>query len=417
MNKLRILLKNKDAIWNIIGVSCNAFYSLLLVIFITRENGLAAAGQFSFAFYVSSIAQTIGNYGGRIYQISDVSEKYQSGDYVSLKYITGSIMMLLSIVFCLINKYPVYKIVLIVILVGYRFFESVSESYYGVLQKHGKLETVGKSMTFKVLVSVVCFVMIDMVTGGIELASIAFLLGYAMTTYFYDRKKANEYEKIHIRLENVKKLLRECFKVFAYTFLYLVILNVTRYFVDLRLNDAQQGVFSILIMPASIIALFAQFIMQPMATNLVKQLRDDFKTFVSNVNKMIIGLLLIGIVVSIITYAIGTQVLTIVYKVNFLEYKIWLALIVLSGIFSGITSIISNTLVIMRKLNSQMICYVVSLIITIVVSYIFVQTNATQAILAYLCSMLLQVILFLIIYSYHIIEIKSKKGEVKIWKK
>ena len=46
---------------------------------------------------------------------------------------------------------------------------------------------------------------------------------------------------------------------FLYTFLYLLILNITRYFVDLRLNDEMQGYYSILIMPASIIALFSQF--------------------------------------------------------------------------------------------------------------------------------------------------------------
>lgn len=408
MNKLSILLKNKEAVWNIIGVSCNAFYSLLLVIFITRMNGIEASGQFSFAFYVSSIAQTIGNYGGRIYQISDVSGQYKSHDYVSLKYVTSAIMLILSFLFCLLNQYSIYKIVLIIILVGYRFFESVSESYYGVLQKNNKLEVVGKSMTYKVIISVIGFIVIDSITSNIELASFSFLLGYALITYFYDKPKAEKHEKIHIQFGKVKKLLMECFKVFAYTFLYLLILNVTRYFVDLRLGDAQQGIFSILVMPASIIALFAQFIMQPMATSLVNQWHTNLKTFVSSVNKMIIGLFGLGVIASIGTYFIGTQVLSLVYGINFTDYKTWLALIVLSGIFSGITSVISNTLVIMRKLNSQMICYLSSLLITIVISYIFVNVDATYAILAYLFSMLIQVVLFIGIYSYHIIEMKNK---------
>lgn len=410
MNKLLNIIRNKDVFWNMMGVSFNAFYSLIIVIIVTRLNGVAAAGQFSFAFYVSSIAQTIGNYGGRIYQISDVTGKYTDGDYVLLKYITSTIMMAVIFVFCLANGYDIVKVSLIMILVLFRFFESVSESYYGIIQKHNHLAEVGKSMTFRVILSMVIFVIADIITGNIVWASLGFVAGYLLFMIFYDRRIAGSFVTISLEFtDRIGKILRECFSVFLYTFLYLLILNITRYFVDLRLSDADQGYYSILVMPASIIALFAQFMIQPMATKLVDFYHSDIHTFMKTVSKMIAGLMAVGIFAALITYVIGAPVLSFVYGIDFSGYKTGLAMIVFSGICSGITSIISNILVIMRKMKYQIICYFISVFVTVIISAIFVRTNVNDGLLAYIISMIIQMLLFLAIYFVTVGK-KKRKG-------
>lgn len=410
MNKLLNIIRNKDVFWNMMGVSFNAFYSLIIVIIVTRLNGVAAAGQFSFAFYVSSIAQTIGNYGGRIYQISDVTGKYTDGDYVLLKYITGTIMMAVIFLFCLANGYGIVKVSLIMILVLFRFFESVSESYYGIMQKHNDLARVGKSMTFRVILSMIIFVIVDMIAGNIVWASIGFVAGYLLFMVFYDSRIAGSFVTVSLEFtDRIGKILKECFSVFLYTFLYLLILNITRYFVDLRLSDADQGYYSILVMPASIIALFAQFMIQPMATKLVDFYYTNIHSFTRTVFKMLAGLMAFGIFAALITYVIGAPILSFIYGIDFSDYKTGLAMIVFSGICSGVTSIISNILVIMRKMKYQIICYFISVFVTIIISAAFVRTNVNDGLLAYIISMIIQMLLFLAIY-FVTAEKKKRKG-------
>ena len=135
-NKIINIITNKNILWNIIGITANSIYSMFLTVYITRVNGIEASGQFSFAFYIVSIFQTIGNYGGRIFQVSDTSQKYEESHYVTLKHFTALIMVIISILFCLINRYDVIKTVLILVLVGYRVFEDISEAFYGILQKN-----------------------------------------------------------------------------------------------------------------------------------------------------------------------------------------------------------------------------------------------------------------------------------------
>lgn len=410
MNKLLNIVKNKDVFWNMMGVSFNAFYSLIIVIIVTRLNGVAAAGQFSFAFYVSSIAQTIGNYGGRIYQISDVTGKYTDGDYVLLKYVTSTIMMAVIFIFCLANGYDIVKIGLIMILVLFRFFESVSESYYGIMQKNNDLSRVGKSMTFRVILSMIIFVIVDVIVGNIVWASMGFVAGYLLFMLFYDRRIAGSFVTISLKFTSrIGRILKECFPVFLYTFLYLLILNITRYFVDLRLSDEAQGYYSILVMPASIIALFAQFMIQPMATKLVDFYYSNLHKFMKTVSGMIAGLMVFGIFAALITYMIGAPILSFVYGIDFTNYKIGLAMIVFSGICSGITSIISNILVIMRKMKYQIICYFISVFVTITISAVFVRTSVNEGLLAYILSMVIQMFLFLAIY-FVTVEKKKRKG-------
>ena len=390
-----------------LGVSFNAFYSLILVIIVTRLNGVAVAGQFSFAFYVSSIAQTIGNYGGRIFQVSDVSGKYTDGDYVILKYVSSMIMMLTVIGFCLVNGYGIVKLSLIVVMTLYRFFESVSESYYGILQKNENLVSVGKSMSYRVLLGMILFVGIDIVSKNILLASLGFVFSYFLFMLFYERRIAEEYTRIELQIsKRLIQILKECFSVFLYTFLYLLILNITRYFVDIRLNDEMQGYYSILIMPASIIALFSQFMMQPLTTKLVDFYYKNISKFIKTVWLMIVGLMGFGAACSIVTYFIGTPILSFVYGLELSKYKIGLALVVFSGVCSGVTSIISNILVIMRKMKHQIICYFVSVITTTLISIALVRENVIDGLVAYILSMVFQMILFLGIY---VVTIERKR--------
>lgn len=412
-DKVKSILTNKNILWNIIGITANSIYSMILTVYITRVNGIEAAGQFSFAFYIVSIFQTIGNYGGRIYQVSDTTETYTDSHYVFLKHLTALAMMIISVLFCGFNGYNFMKMALIIVLVGYRVFEDISEAYYGILQKNNRLDIIGISMTIKVILSVLLFCVINQITHDIVLASFGFVIGFGIIYFAYDLKKECIYQKIKFKIDKkIILLAKESFQVFLYTFFNILMLNITRYFVDIRINNTIQGYFTIIVMPASLISLFAQFLVQPMVTGLVEQFnKNNYKNFAKQCYILISVLFGMGILGSIVSYFILPELLGIVYGVPLLEYRFEISLVILAGICSGGTTIISTVLVIMRKLNSQVIAYIISILIAVGISIFMVHDSVRMASYAYIMGLIVQFSIFMIILVHYLNFFEKKEKQ------
>lgn len=412
MSKAFSVIKSPNVLWNIIGISLNSFYSLILIIVITRINGLEVSGQFSFAYYMTSTFLQIGAYGGRIYQVSDISGKYNDSDYVSSRLLTGFIMTMVTMIFCLLNGYDFFKISLFIALILYRYIDAISEAYYAILQKNGKLSLVGKSMSVKALLGMTAFIIIDVLTKNIVFASLGFAFSYFLIFFLFDKINASMFANIAISMnKKILALLIDSYQVFLFSFLNIFMLNITRYFVDLNLSNASQGYYGILIMPASLIALFSQFLVQPMVKGLVNLFEaKKYEAFRKHCILLLTAIVAFGIFASVISYFVLGPILSLIYHIDFSSYNLELALIVLAGIFSGATTVISTLLVIMRRLNSQLYGFIISVVLCCLISFFMVHSSVNEAIFAYLLSMLIEFFIFLTFFV-KIIYIELKLGD------
>ena len=66
-------------IWNTFSGVIDACQSVILLIVITRTNGLYDAGVFAIAYAIANLMLAIGKYGIRGYQVSDIKENYIFG--------------------------------------------------------------------------------------------------------------------------------------------------------------------------------------------------------------------------------------------------------------------------------------------------------------------------------------------------
>ena len=74
----------KDYLWNSLGSLLQSAISPVLLIIITRLNGIDDSGLFSFALSLSVVFWAVSLWGGRTYQVSDVKREFSSGGYVAL---------------------------------------------------------------------------------------------------------------------------------------------------------------------------------------------------------------------------------------------------------------------------------------------------------------------------------------------
>ena len=274
-------LMKKNFIWNIIGSGFTAFNSLFFMIVVTRINGIYDAGIFTFAYSTACFLYMIGIYSGRTYQVTENNDKITDSDYIYSKFFTCLIMILSGVLFCLIRNYDFSKSIIIIGLVLFKTIEAFCEAIYAIVQGHNELYKVGISQATKAILTLVTLIIVDYFTHNLILTIGSMILVMLVITFGYDLKNVKKLRfKIEkFNYENVKKILILGFATFAFSFLTQYVINAPRYAIDSLLSSDMQTIFGIIVMPATIIALLGQFVLQPFLVSLKETLNRDKNEF------------------------------------------------------------------------------------------------------------------------------------------
>lgn len=398
----------KNFIWNILGTGFNAFNSLFFMITVTRINGVDNAGIFTIAYATACIIFVIGTYAGRVYQVTEPDKSITDKEYIINRLITSGGMNVLVILFCLFRGYDIYKTIVFILLTLYKSLEAFSDVLYGILQKNEKLEFVGKSLFFKALISVFVFVIVDIITNNMIISAVSINLVWIIFLVTYDFKKAKEFIdlKIKVNMKNVGKIFKLGFSTFGIAFLGMYIINAPKYAIDNYLANNYQTIFGIIVMPATVIGLVAQFLIHPFLTKIVHFYENrDLKALKKMILNLILAISAFGLISAILAYLIGTWILGIIYGIDLSSYKLGLLIIIIASTLYTIGTIYSNVLTTVRETLSQFIIYIIIAVFALVVSNILTKTwNLDGAIWSYLCIMSSQ---FLIYTVYTNIKLKS----------
>lgn len=404
----------KDFIFNTIGTGINAFNSLFFMIIATRINGVSDAGIFTFAFSTAALFQIIGVYSGRIYQITD-NTKATNEDYLVNKVITCVIMFVVSILFILLRGYTGKKMLVILILCIYRTLEAFSEVIYAYFQKNYELYKVGISLVLKNVLGLIVFLTINIFTRNLIYSTLGLVLNYILIMLSYDFKIfRNNFIKLrNINLNNQKKIFSLGFSTFLLSFLLMYIVNIPRYVIDFKMSDASSSIFGILIMPASVVVLIAQFILHPFLMKINDFLiHKDYKNLKKNVMNICLVTSAFGIFATFIAYLIGIPILEFIYGISLKKYLMALIVVLIGATLYGVVSILSNILVAMRIASKQIIISFVVSIFSLFISICFINyLGVNGACYGYTITMLLDIILYIVLFA--ITEKKLEKGKIK----
>lgn len=358
----RELKFKKNFIWNVLGTGFNAFNSLFFMIIVTRVNGVDQAGIFTIAFSTACIVYAIGLYSGRIYQVTELNKSISDKDFIISRIITDIIMIIVLVIFCFFRQYNPDKKMVFILLTLYKALEAFSDVLYGILQKKEELDIVGKSLFFKSALSIFTFLITNLITKDMIVSIISMVIIYIIIIFFYDFKKANKYidYSIKISTKNVMNILKKGFFTFAISFLGMYILNAPKYSIDIYLANNFQTIFGIIVMPATVVGLVAQFLIHPYLTQILGFYeRADLKNLKRIILKLLLMIIAFGIMATILGYTIGTQILGIIYGLDLSEYKIQLAIIITSATLYTIVTIYSSILTTVRETVSQFIIYTI----------------------------------------------------------
>jgi O-antigen/teichoic acid export membrane protein len=353
----------KDYFWNTLGVFAQNAISPLLLIAVTRINGIYDSGVFSFAFSVSIIFWAIGMWGGRTYQVSDVKNEFSQRGYITVRLLLSLVMLVGVFIFVIVNQYDQTKAAILIGLVVLKAIESIVDSLYGVMQVNNKLYVSGQILLGKSFLGIITFVIIDIFTGNLFAACLSLLAINVLFLLVCDLPIANSYGKFLVKIKTDQNkvflesllIIKKCAPVFIVTFLAMFSLNIPRYVVDIYHNESI-GYLGIIAMPITLIVLLMSFILQPNVRALSELIANkEYDRFNKTINKIIIVTASIGLTILTITYFIGVWALELLFGIDFSTYQTPLLVIVLGGIMNAIVGIFISTLIILRSLWPQLI--------------------------------------------------------------
>lgn len=402
----------KNVIWNMIGATSNAFNSLFFTIIVTRINGVDDAGIFTFCFATACLLYCIGNYCGRTFQVTDISKKNSDTDYIYNKLITCIFMLIITISFVVIKGYDIYKSIIFIALCSYKSLEAFSEALYAIIQKNGYLYKVGISLFLKAFVSLIVFILFDILTKDIVVASISIFIINLLIILVYDIPNIKKVNFVKSRFSNQANIniFKTGFFTFILTILSIYLVNAPRYAIDDLSTNSIQTVFGIIIMPATVMILLAQYIIQPSLTDISKCIEE--KKYIE-LKKIIVKLILITVFLGVIVFAVAfmleVQVLELIYGIELEGYFASMMIIILGSIFYGLITLLSSILVAMRKTLGQTIIYAVMSVISTFIAYILVKETAVEgASITYFITMFSVAIMFAAYTIINMIKYKNK---------
>lgn len=395
----------KNFVWNMIGMTFNSFNSLFYMVIVTRINGTNTAGIFTLAFSIACLVFYIGTYAGRIYQVTDSSKKVSTSDYVVQRLIAFVLLITASIIYSFAMRYSGQKLIIVLLLCLLKGLEALADVFYGILHKNDYLYKAGFSLTIKSLLSITVFLVVDLITHNIVLSILSMIFIWGLMLFFYDIPSSFRVEEFNwksIRKQNVLFLFKDGFFVFLINFFSVYIVNAPKYAADGVLLNSAQAIFGIVLMPATLVSLAVQYLIQPY---LKKMARYYEKEEIDNFNKIIMRLffftILFGVLCLIGAYIFGIPILNLVYGINLTEYRMQLEIIILGAIFYSLSIILSAAMTTTRYNFIQFIIYLLTSIMGFGVSNLLISIfKLDGAVLSYILIMLNQFILYTLSYIY-----------------
>jgi len=397
----------KDYSWNTLGVFAQNAISPLLLIVITRLNGIGDSGTFSYAFSIALIFFSFGVWGGRTFQVSDIKHEFSHHSYIMVRVILAIFMLGGAIIFSLINGYDIIKTSTIVMLVLFKVVESVADSIHGILQVHNRLFIVGKSLLYKAVCGFVGFVLVDVLTHNILLSCLAIVIANILLVIFYDIRIARNVEDLKIKTTQIKRhassalvIIRRTSPVFAVSFLAVFSLNIPRYFID-RYESDQIGYFGIIAMPITLIVLLMSFVLQPNVVQLSwLYSQAKYLEFKKIVTRLVLVTLGVGVLILLAAFLLGVPVLHLVFGVSFANYKAALLLMIAGGIASALGTVFINVLIIMRHFKAQFYTLLFTNVVLALVSASVVKAHGLLGgVSLFAAANLLQIVLLVATYN------------------
>lgn len=306
----------KNLVWHAVGNITYLLCQWLITVLVPVIGGFRDAGILSVAMSVSATCQTVGMFGIRSYQVSDVEEKYSDSCYVGLRSLTCGAAMLMCLIFSIVGGYGGGQFVAIILFMIFRLAETYADVLHGIAQKNDCLYVGGISFCMKGVGLLICFLLGYFLTKSLNAGLLCMTLFSCATVVLYDLPTVRRITDFRLT-DSAKRcgaLALETLPLCVYLFLFSAVCTLPKLILEAELGETVLGIYSSIYAPAMLLQAASGYLYTPFATNFaqMRQKREN-KAFLSSLMKISLFILALAVAVILAAWIFGEYALVLVF--------------------------------------------------------------------------------------------------------
>ena len=413
---------DKSAVfWNMAASMLMAFQSVIILIVIGRtiDDNKVTAGIYTFGNTINNMFLSIGKYGMRFFQVSDVDREYNFREYRMSRIITTIAMTVISTVYVLIvanqNGYSDTKTMTIIWLCLFKLADSFEDVFYGDYQKNKRLDVASKTFALRLLITIALFVIMIIVTKNLLLATaVSTIVTIILLFVLIMLTRDFVCEREPYKMSKVWKLLVVTLPLCLGTFLTLYISAAPRTAIDRLMDEGDQAIYGYISMPVFVVQLLVLFIFNPMIYGISCLWNENKITeYIKECMKQFGFVLVVTVVCITGAWLLGIPVLSFMYNTDLAPYKTDLMIMMIGSGFLGLAGLLANLLTVMRYQNAILVGYGLTSVCAFLFAGKAVEKNGMRgAVNVYLILLIILCLIFVAEFVYGVVKAKKNGREV-----
>ena len=408
-------------IWNTVAGLAIAMQSAIVLMVMTRTNGLNDAGIFSIAYAIAGLMLFLGEFGVRKYQVSDVNEDHSFADYYTFRIITCLAMIIAGLLYAcyglLFCHYTMNKFIVVMLVLFIKVIDTFADVFYGRFQQKGRLDVAAKTTSFRVILGMISCIIMLIFTHNLILSLIVWFLVTLVAMFLSTFVVSPDFCTIEVQFNysQLKAIFIACFPLFLGTFLLLYVGNAPKYAIDACMDDIAQAKFNFIFMPVFVIEMLANFIFNPVLVKLAESWDNcDFRQFKKMVIRQIWVITGITVFTTGVSYFIGCPILSILFGTDLNPERDELCILLIGGGMLALVNFFTVVVTVIRRQSRLSIGYIATAVLAWLFSRYFVAHYGIMgAAILYTFLMTILALAFAIIMIVSIKKDKAKALQAK----
>lgn len=386
LSKLTGLSLRKNFSWNLIGNIVYSGCQWAMLVVLAKLTNTEVVGRFALGLAITAPIILFSQLQLRGIQATDAKGEYNFGHYLGLRLLTTVIALFLIIGVALANGYP-FETALVIIAVGFsKAFESVSDVYYGLMQRYERMDRIARSYLIKGPLSLAVLSIMVYLTSDVFWGVVGFSTVWGVLLLTYDLKNAgatlNEFKATITNNKNTSKQMWPVFnrrKLLRLVWLALPLgivmtllslnTNIPRYFIESHFGESKLGIFAalvyLIVAGKTIVMAMGQAVVPRLSIYYAKGEINPFKKLMFHLLGIGFFLGMGGVLMALI---IGRPILILLYRPEYAEHTIVFVWLMVVGGLSYVASILGYAMTAARYFKAQLPLFIIVTLTTYLAS-------------------------------------------------
>ncbi|MFN9406835.1 MAG: lipopolysaccharide biosynthesis protein [Dolichospermum sp.] len=397
MPKNKNITLRRNFSWTFIG---NLIYSGCqwgMLVVLAKLGNPEMVGTFTLGLAVTAPVMMFSNLQLRDIQTTDAKNHYLFNDYLGLRLITTGLALPIILWITLATGYK-GETAIVIILIGFaKGLESISDVFYGLLQKHEKMDRMAISVMMKGPLSLLMLSIGTYISGSIVWGVLGLVIAWACILLIWDipsyrwliNKFTSEGEipdslegrtaKPRWQLGTIRKLIWLSLPLGLVMMLISLNANIPRYFLEHSLGKKELGVFAAL----AYLIVAGNMVVSALGSAARPRLAKYYAGGnVSAYQKLLLQLVaiacLLGLSGILVAWVAGGQILTIVYQPEYAKYTDLLIWLMVTAGIGYVSSFLGEGMTAARYFRTQIPLFIVVTSTSAIASFWFIPKNGLK---------------------------------------